>query len=137
MSHIHTSSCRNSGEPSQLKILCLRDVQRWLAEESAAAQTCCVSEKQLLCCLVPNPELRMCDLYKTDGRLQRRRKTEHEDRYQMYSTDSQQLLVSAEQPASSTVEQSAIMDTSDGVDDDNDAMLTRLKARQRKRARLK
>ena len=40
---------------------------------------------------------------------------------------------SAEQPASSDVEQSARMDTIDGVDSDDKSMVTRLQARQRKR----
>ena len=40
---------------------------------------------------------------------------------------------SAEQPASSAVEQSARMDTIDGVDPDDNPMFTRLQARQRKR----
>ena len=42
-------------------------------------------------------------------------------------------LRSAEQPASSDVEQSARMDTIDGVDPDDNPMVTRLQARQRKR----
>ena len=42
---------------------------------------------------------------------------------------------SAEQPASSAVEQSARMDTTDGVDFDDDPGLARLRARQRKSPR--
>jgi len=41
---------------------------------------------------------------------------------------------SAEQPASSTVEQSAPTDTADGIDLDEDLVIAELKARQRKRA---
>ena len=40
---------------------------------------------------------------------------------------------SAEQPASSDVEQSARMDTTDGVDSDDNSMVTRLQGRPRKR----
>ena len=40
---------------------------------------------------------------------------------------------SAEQPASSAAEQSARMDTSDGVDSDDNTMVTNLEARHRKR----
>jgi len=46
----------------------------------------------------------------------------------------QQLSDGAEQPTSTAVEQSARMDTTDGVDSDANPMLTRLKARQSKRA---
>ena len=46
----------------------------------------------------------------------------------------EEVSASAEQPASSTVEHSAPMDTADSVDLDEDPVLAELRARQRKRA---
>ena len=175
-----SSSAEQTATPSHLKISSMRDVQRWLAEESIAS--CSSADLQRIREAVavltsgkkeqPSKEdVRPLLGPKNWDVAQRKDKKPRPlgDMVQEFQGKvikaaqklQQQLPDSAEQPASSTaeqsvpmeeafrlqsasgsalqpassaVEQAARMDTTDVIDFDDDPMLTRLKAKQRKRA---
>ena len=170
-SAIPFSSAEQPATSSDLKITCIRDVQRWLASEAIARySTADLESIREAAAALSTPKPRQEDVRPFIKKWQlgpRRDKTHYEmvqefkgkvikaaQKLQQQLRDSvaqsassttqqpvrmeeasrqQTASSSAEQPASSDVEQSARMDTIDGVDPDDNPMVTRLQARQRKR----
>ena len=170
-SAIPFSSAEQPATSSDLKITCIRDVQRWLASEAIARySTADLKSIREAAAALSTPKPRQEDVRPFIKKWQlgpRRDKTHYEmvqefqgkvikaaQKLQQQLRDSvaqsasstaeqsvrmeeasrqQTASSSAEQPASSDVEQSARMDTIDGVDSDDNPMVTRLQARQRKR----
>ena len=170
-SAIPFSSAEQPATSSDLKITCIRDVQRWLASEAIARySTADLESIREAAAALSTPKPRQEDVRPFIKKWQLgpcRDKTHYEmvqefqgkvikaaQKLQQQLRDSvaqsasstaeqsvrmeeasrqQTASSSAEQPASSDVEQSARMDTIDGVDSDDNPMVTRLQARQRKR----
>ena len=168
-----SSSAEQTATPSHVKISSMRDVQRWLAEESIAS--CSSADLQRIREAVavlaharkedvqpllrnwevaqkkkqkPRPLPEMVEEFqgKVIKAAQKLQQQLPDSAEQPASSTAEQSVPMEEafrlqsasgnalQPASSAVEQSARMDTTDVVDFDDDPMLTRLKAKQRKRA---
>ena len=143
-----------SGSPSHLKISSIRDLQGWLAQEPMKSCRSSDAERiRQLAAVLLRPKPRQQDLRPfhsewqvsrwQDGCKKRSDKQprllpevirEFQDKIIKAAEKlQQQLSDGAEQPTSTAVEQSARMDTTDGVDSDDNPMVTRLQARQRKR----
>ena len=128
---------------SQSKISSMWDVQRWLAEQPIVRCHSADMERLKEAAAVlsrPNPRKEDVRELQKDWQVSSRiplPKVIQEFRGKIIKAAQklqQQLLDSAEPPASSGVEQSARMDTTEVVDFHHDPMLTRLKDRQSKRA---
>ena len=170
-SAIPSSSAEQPATSSDLKIICIRDVQRWLASEAIARYSTADLEsiREAAAALsTPKPRQEDVRTFLKKWQVGPQRDKKHYELLQEFQSKvikaaqklQQQLLdsaaqaassmaeqpvrmeeasrqqtasSSAEQPASSAVEQSARMDTIDGVDSDDNPMVTRLQARQRKR----
>ena len=145
---ISLRSAERPATPSHLKILSIRDVQRWLAEEPIAS--CSSADAQRIreaVGVLSHPKPRKEDVRPLQSKWQVAQKKDkkprplvevlHEFQGKVIKAAKKlqlELSDSAEQPASSTVEQSAPMDTADGVDLDEEPFLAELRVRQRKRA---
>ena len=121
-------SAEQPATPSHIQFLSIRDVQRWLAEEPIAS--CSSVDMQRIREAVamlsrPKPSKEWLEevLQEFRGKV-----------IKAANKLQEKLSASAEQPASSTVEHSAPMDTADSVDLDEDPVLAELRAGQRKRA---
>ena len=171
ISAIPFSSVEQPATSSDLKITCIRDVQRWLASEAIGSySTVDVETIREAAVVLSNSKPRQEEVrpFLKKWKVEQKRDSKHIELLQELkgkvikaaqklqqqlldsaaqaasSTAEQPVRIeeaarqptassSAEQPASSAAEQSARMDTSDGVDSDDNTMVTRLEARHRKR----
>ena len=141
-------SAEQPATPSHLKILSIHDVQRWLAEEHVASCTNAGAQRiREAVAVLSRPKPRKEDVQPLQSKWQVAQQTKKKPRplgevlqefrckvIKAANKLQEELSASAEQPASSTVEHSAPMDTADSVDLDEDPVLAELRARQRKRA---
>jgi len=165
------SSAEQPATSSDLKITCIRDVQRWLASEAIVRYSTADLEsirKAAAALSTPKPRQEDVRPFLKKWQVEQKRDSKYHKQLSEFEGKvikaaqklQQQLLdsaaqaassmaeqpvrmeeasrqqtasSSAEQTASSAVEQSARMDTIDGVDSDDNPMLTRLKGRHRKR----
>ena len=126
--------------PCQLKIVSIRDVQRWLAKEPIAS--CSSADVRRIREVVAltrkedvKPLLKKWEVPQQRGKAWEQYLHEFQGKVIKAAQKLQlELSDSAEQPAASGIEQAASMDTADGVDLDEDPVLAELRARQRKRA---
>ena len=128
---------------SQSKILSMQDVQRWLAEPHIVrCHSADLERLKEAAAVLSRSKPRQEDVRKlqNDWQVSSRKPLPgviQEFRNKIIKAAQkmqQRLLDSAEPPASSGVEQSARMDTTEVVDFQHDPMLTRFKDRQSKRA---
>ena len=144
-------SAEQPATPSQLKIASIRDVQRWLAQKPIAS--CSSADMQRIreaVAVLSHPKPRKEDVRPLQSKWQVPQKTNKKPRplgdvlqefqakvvkaaqkLQLELADSTEQSAegrsgasgSAEQPAPSTVEQSALMGTADGTDPDEDPVM--------------
>ena len=143
-----SSSAERPATPSHWKIVSIRDVQRWLAyDHIASCSSADVQRIREAVAVLSHPKPRQEDVQPLQGKWQVAQKKEKQPRplsevLQEFKDKvikaaqklQQQLPDSAEQPASSTAEQSVPMDTAADVGLDEDPVLAELRANQRKRA---
>ena len=136
-----TSSAQQPATPSQLKISSMRDVERWLAEESiASCDSVDMHDIREAAAVLSCPNPRQEDVRPLQNKWQVAQKKNKKPRplsevvheFQGKVIKATQKL--QQQLSDSAAEQSARMDTNDGVDCDDNPMLTRLQARQRRSA---
>ena len=123
-------SAEQPATPSHLKILCIRDVQRWLAEEPiASCSSAHVQRIREAVAVLSHPKPRKQDVRSLQSKWRVAQNTDkkprpleevlHEFKGKVINAAQKlqlELSDSAEQPAASSVEQSAPMDTADGAD---------------------